>query len=240
MHLQLGKMSLLVVSSREVATEVLKTHDHAFADRPEFYSVNMQPNFGRLVAASKYNDYWKQMKRVFTSELLSTKRVQSFSSIREEEGSNLIESIRLAGGLAINLTEELFLFASSVICRAAFGSKNKDQLRLVKLANELVMEAAEFNVIEMLPVLEVVYVMNGMKAKLMKMHEEADEILESILNKRYGEVVKGDKESILDILIRIQRSGNLEVATTREDIKANIAVRLILENNNFSVFSNYF
>lgn len=224
MHLQLGKMSVLVVSSREVATEVLKTHDVAFADRPDLYSAGLQPNFGRLMALSKYDDYWKQMRRIFITELLSTKRILSFSHIKEDETLNLIESIYLSRDSEINLTEKLFVCTSSIICRAAFGSKNKDQLRFVYLINELMIEAGEFNLIEMLPFLEVFYVVNGMKGKLMRMHEEADRIMDNIVDKKFGQVVEPEKESLLDILLRMQTSGDLEVPITREDVKANIGV----------------
>ncbi|KAJ4847131.1 hypothetical protein Tsubulata_047399, partial [Turnera subulata] len=88
MLLRFGRVPVLVVSSADVAREIVKTHDLAFADRPKsrFY--------GRLlydykdVALAPYGEYWRQMKSVCVLHLLSNRRVSSFRNIREEETAN--------------------------------------------------------------------------------------------------------------------------------------------------------
>ncbi|GAY47671.1 hypothetical protein CUMW_106100 [Citrus unshiu] len=92
MHLKLGEVSTIVVSSQEIAKEVLKTHDLVFAQRPLLVSAKFTSYDYTNIGLAPYGSYWRQLRRICTMELLSTKRVQSFRSIREEEVSNLIKT----------------------------------------------------------------------------------------------------------------------------------------------------
>ncbi|WP_369294510.1 cytochrome P450, partial [Klebsiella pneumoniae] len=59
MHLQLGEISAVVVSSARVAKEVLKTHDIAFADRPKLVSTKILLRNEKDLVMSIYGDYWR-------------------------------------------------------------------------------------------------------------------------------------------------------------------------------------
>ena len=65
------------------------------------------------------------MRKICVSKLLSAKRVQSFSRIREEVVNNLVESISLSEGVPINLSEKIFLSTYCTAFRAAIGKKCK-------------------------------------------------------------------------------------------------------------------
>jgi len=79
-----------------------------------------------------------KMRKVCVLELLSAKRVQSFSSLREAEVDNLIESIHSSSGSPINFSEHIFNLTSTIVSRAAFGSKCKDQNEFRSLVNEII------------------------------------------------------------------------------------------------------
>ncbi|KAK8542629.1 hypothetical protein V6N12_015218 [Hibiscus sabdariffa] len=94
MHLQLGQVSTVVVSSPEMAMEIMKTHDLVFAYRP-FLVVAMITTYGCTnIAFSPLGNYWRHLRKICTEELLSAARVDSFGSIREEEVLNLVETIK--------------------------------------------------------------------------------------------------------------------------------------------------
>ncbi|KAG4161743.1 hypothetical protein ERO13_D01G075132v2 [Gossypium hirsutum] len=117
MHLELGEVSHVVVSSPEAAKEVMITHDISFANRPfllgaEIVSYNLSD-----IAFAPYGSCWRQLRKVCTLELLSLKRVQSFRSVREEQVSSLIRSIFSKTGKEINLGEMLCNLSYNITLR---------------------------------------------------------------------------------------------------------------------------
>jgi hypothetical protein len=123
MHLQLGEISAVVVSSPDIAKEIMKTHDLSFVHRPELLCPKILSYESTDIAFAPYGDYWRQMRKICTSELLSAKRVQSFSSIREDEVEKLIQSIQGSLSLPLDITKIAFSLVSTLVTRAAFGKK---------------------------------------------------------------------------------------------------------------------
>lgn len=85
MHLKLGEVSAIVVSSPEVAQELLKTHDLTFAQRPQPYSIECIGYGSSGIMFCPYGNRFKQLRKLTTLQLLGAKRVLSFRSHREEE-----------------------------------------------------------------------------------------------------------------------------------------------------------
>ena len=121
MHVQLGEVSTVVVSSAEMAKEVLVTHDPSFADRPPRLATTILCYDLQDLAFTPYGDHWRQMRKICLMELLSGKRVRSFSFIRNAEIAKLMESILFSSGKAVNITHKFLVYTSSMTCRAAFG-----------------------------------------------------------------------------------------------------------------------
>ncbi|KAB2621277.1 cytochrome P450 71D8-like [Pyrus ussuriensis x Pyrus communis] len=92
-----------------------------------------------------YNDFWRQMRKICMLELLSAKRVESFASIRQEEASNLVQSISLSKGHPFNLSEMIFSMLNIIIARAASGTKCKYQQEFLSLLEDTVRLGAEFD-----------------------------------------------------------------------------------------------
>ncbi|CAN6165679.1 unnamed protein product [Urochloa humidicola] len=93
MLLRVGEVPTLVVSSREAAREVMKTHDVAFASRPLSATLRAMTDGGRDIIFAPYGDRWRRLRKVAVVELLSTRRVLSFRGVREREVRRVLDII---------------------------------------------------------------------------------------------------------------------------------------------------
>ncbi|CAI0455508.1 unnamed protein product [Linum tenue] len=123
MHLQLGELSNIVISSPEAARQVLKLHDHAFSSRPYLLAGDILFYGTKGIGFTPTGDHWRHMRKICVAELLSPKRVLSFRPIRESEASKLVGLVRSrsAAGGGIDVTRLLASASSSFTFRTAFG-----------------------------------------------------------------------------------------------------------------------
>ncbi|XP_057461080.1 tabersonine 6,7-epoxidase-like [Actinidia eriantha] len=150
MHLQLDELSIVVVSSLEMAIQIMKTHD-------------MQENF----------------------------------------------------------------LTCGVTARAAFGEKSKHQEAFLSVVEECTAYASGFNIAYMYPSIKLLETIAGERTTFEKMHKRMDKILEPIITehidrRRTTEASTGEAEDLVDILLRIQKHGDLEFPLTNDNIKADI------------------
>ncbi|GLT73331.1 hypothetical protein SLA2020_451990 [Shorea laevis] len=225
MHLQLGQVPAIVVSSPRIAREVMKTHDLAFSQRPEFFLPKIMFYDGADIAFSPYGDYWRQMRKACVMELLSAKRVQSFDSLREEEVHNLIQSIHSSPGSPINFSEKIFTLTSTIVSRVAFGSKRKDHAEFLALTKEFIAISGGYNqLVDLFPSYKFLHGIGGWKAKIENIHAKIDKIMQNIINEhrekqRTGKL-EAEHEDFVDVLLGLQQSGKLECPITDNNIKA--------------------
>ncbi|XP_050219951.1 premnaspirodiene oxygenase-like [Mercurialis annua] len=226
MHLQLGEISNIVISSPDAAKQVMKTHDIVFAQRPFILAASIITYNFTDIAFSPYSDYWRQLRKICILELLSAKRVQSFRSIREHEVSNLIAEISSFSGELFNFSRKLFSLNYGVAARASFGKKCKDQEEFIPLAEAMTNAAGGFGLADLFPSIKLLQLASGTTSKLMKLRDAADRIFDSIIEdhrgrKNRGEVRgEGEEDDLVDVLLRLQENGNSEFKLTTDNIKA--------------------
>ena len=77
---------MVVVTSKEVAREVLKTHDAIFATRPKLMAGDIVA-YGStdLLFCPTPGDYFRKLRRLCVQEILSNDRIRSYQDIREDE-----------------------------------------------------------------------------------------------------------------------------------------------------------
>ncbi|XVF70842.1 hypothetical protein PTKIN_Ptkin11bG0194300 [Pterospermum kingtungense] len=228
MHLQLGEVATVVVSSAEIAEEIMKTNDIIFCQRPYVLALDVMSYNNKSIVFSQYGNYWRQMKKICMVELLSANRVQSFQSIREEEVLNFIESISLNEGSPINLSKKIFSLSYGTTSRAAFGKKSKEQEEFTRIMAELIKLAAGFSLSDLYPSVEVLKHVSGMRIKLEKLHQASDRILENIVEEHkekrnkisINEQVEGVEADLVDVLLELQQQGDFEFLLTNDAMKA--------------------
>nr|H2DH19.1 RecName: Full=Cytochrome P450 CYP71D312 [Panax ginseng]AEY75216.1 cytochrome P450 CYP71D312 [Panax ginseng] len=234
MHLQLGEISAVVVSSARVAKEVLKTHDIAFADRPKLVSTKILLRNEKDLVMSIYGDYWRQMRKLCTVELLNTNKVSFFRSIREEEVWRLVQSIQSSLESPINLSKRFSAFTNAVTCIATIGKRSQLQDELVQVIEDIASLAGGFDVSDLFPSIKLLHVLSGMRPKLQTIRKKLDNIFDNIIlehkenrnrtNKGYG--LTGE-EDLVDVLLSVQERGGFEFPVTTDDIYGLILNMLI-------------
>lgn len=215
MHLQLGEVSHVVISSPETAKEILKHHDISFADRPRLLAARYTTYNYTDIAFAPYGDYWRQLRKICTLELLTAKRVQSFRSIREEEVSNLMRSISSKAGLSINLTEMLYTLTNDITARAAFGGRCKDQEVFILASQRLIELGAGFSLADVFPSIKLLEVLSGMKSVLEKQAQEVDKIFDNIITEHKAcmaprKTGEGETDDLVHVLLNLLDQENLK------------------------------
>ena len=222
MHLKLGEVSNIVVTSPEIVLEVMKTHDVNFSYRPNLASSRIVSYNNINIAFSQYGEYWRQVRKICTVELLTTKRVQSFQSVREEEVAELVKKVAASEGCAINLTQSIFPMTYGIVARAAFGKKSKYQQVFISKIEEQLKLMGGFSLSDLYPSSKVLEMMANVKFE--KIHNEIDRVLQDIIeehrNRSKCEVV----EDLVDVLLKYQQENDSESLLIDDNIKAIIQV----------------
>ncbi|QHO26586.1 cytochrome P450 71D10 [Arachis hypogaea] len=224
MHLKLGEVSHIIVTSPEMAQEIMKTQDLNFCDRPN-------PLFARIIAYNRkdivfghYGDYWRHVRKICTMELLTAKRVQSFRHIRETEVSELVKAISQSQGSIFNLSQKIFPLTYGIAARIAFGKKYSYQEFFISSMEKALQIGGENCIADLYPSIRVLLEMiSRNKAKLEELHIKIDKVLQDIIddhrNRKDDKCEEEGNEDLVDILLKFQQK-DFEYPLTDDNIKA--------------------
>ena len=230
MYLQLGEVPTVVVSSARLAKEVMKTHDLALASRPQIFSAKHLFYDCTDVAFSPYGAYWRHIRKICTLELLSAKRVQSYSFVREEEVARLVCRVAESYPSTTNLTKMLGLYANDVLCRVAFGRDfsaggEYDRHGFQKMLEEYQVLLGGFSIGDFFPSMEFIHSLTGMKSRLQSTFQRFDKLFDQLLTEHANpNKEKEENKDLVDVLLDIQKDGSDEMPLTTDNIKAIILV----------------
>ncbi|WMV48391.1 hypothetical protein MTR67_041792 [Solanum verrucosum] len=234
LSLKLGSSTMVVVSSANLAKEVMKTQDLAFCSRPSLLGQQKLSYNGQDIAMSPYNDYWKEIRKICVAHLFSLKKVQYFSPIREDEVSRMIKKISQQGATSqiTNLSNIVISLSTTIICRIAFGVRYDEETpegrkfdELLKVTEEML---AGFFVSDYFPLLGWIDKLSGKINKLEKNFKDLDEFYEGLieqhLNPNMPKSMEGD---IIDLLLQLKKEKLTPIDLTLENIKAIIMNMLV-------------
>ncbi|CAN1829115.1 Desmethyl-deoxy-podophyllotoxin synthase [Linum perenne] len=200
MHLKLGETSNVIVSSPELA----KSADVVFYN-------------ARDIAFGAYGEYWRQMRKICTLELLSGNRVKMLRPVREEEIWEMVKSYFAFFLQTVNLSRTLISLGYAIISRAAFG------YRMKKLEEEALLPV-------LTKIVRLLRIVTGTERQLKRLHREVDIILERIIDehieKRRARSKKDDDdddeedEDLVDVLLSFTEKRDLGFPFTKVEIKA--------------------
>lgn len=237
MHLQLGELSTVVVSSAEAAEQVMKTHDLNLATRPSILFAEIMSYGCTSITFGSYGEYWRQLRKICTMELLSVKRVQSFRPLRERVFGGAVRwNIASMEGSPIDLTKEIRSCTNDLISLAALGKKTKGKEKLLQIIQGMVESGSGFDVSDLYPSVKLLQMVSGLKRRLTKLHTEIDGILDEIIrDHRVARAAAASdhhrnnkhEDDLLDVLLNYQDDG-LEIPFTDDNIKSVLVVSCVV------------
>ena len=154
MSLRLGHVPTIVVSSSQTAELFLKTHDTVFASRPTFQAAKII-GMSRGIAFSEYGPYWRSLKKLITSQLLSASKRESFAPMRKELVGSLVQSLKKAAVAheVVDLSEKVGKLIEKSTRRMVFGRSHYDRFDLKALIEETLNLMGAFNLADYVPYL---------------------------------------------------------------------------------------
>ncbi|XP_010552475.1 PREDICTED: cytochrome P450 83A1-like [Tarenaya hassleriana] len=227
---KLGARKTVVISSAELAEELLKTRDLDFVNRPEQRAQVFLTYEARDMAFQNYNVYHKEMKKMSILHLFSPSRVASFRYIREQETRRSMDKVSEAAGRlrAVDISELMVTYTNSVVCRQAFGKNhNEDDVQMKRFIGILgriqgLWGTTFFS--DLFPFCTFVDDITGLTAYMKETFRLQDAYLQELVDEALDpNRSKPETESMIDLLMEMYRDQPFfSTKFTLENVKAMI------------------
>ncbi|GLJ31808.1 hypothetical protein SUGI_0639800 [Cryptomeria japonica] len=211
MSLRLGSVTTVVVSSPAMAKEFLKTHDLAFATRPNCTLGKHLCYDHNNVSFAPYGAPWRQVRKLCTVELLTVKRINSFRFVREDEVSAMIASIWQESGRgahSVDLKKSLSSITRNITCRMFASTTYSDSdlnggHGFKEMVEEMFSVAGVFCVGDFVPYLDWID-FQGIRRRMQAVHKIfdgfAEKVIEEHIHRRLGEGKSKEEDRVKDMV----------------------------------------
>ncbi|XP_066371482.1 zealexin A1 synthase-like [Miscanthus floridulus] len=227
MLLRIGEVPTLVISSREAAREVMKTHDTSFASRPLSATVRVLTNNGRDIIFAPYGEHWRQLRKLAITELLSARRVLSFRAIREEEVAAMLRACAAAAAESspVEMRARLSALVADATVRAVMGDRCRDRDVFLRELDRSIGLSAGFNPADLWPSSRLVGQLSGAVRRAEECRDTVFGILDGIIKEHLQRMDNagagaGEAEDLLDVLLKIYKDGSLQIPLDMDVLKA--------------------
>ncbi|MED6195492.1 hypothetical protein PIB30_038341 [Stylosanthes scabra] len=220
MLLHFGKVPVLVVSSADMAEEVMKTHDLVLSNRPKRKMSDILLYDSKDIANSPYGEHWRQIRSLSVLHLLSNSRVQSYGRVREEEAARMVETIKESSSVPVNLTEIFSGVTNDIVCRIALGRKYRVGEEGSKF-QELLLDFGELlgtiSIGDYVPWLSWLNNLNGSYKRATRVAQRFDEFLDQVIAEHVSSLKSKEKEGLdvdeyqkdfVDVLLSVKNTNN--------------------------------
>ncbi|KAJ9567751.1 hypothetical protein OSB04_003717 [Centaurea solstitialis] len=232
MLLYIGSVPSLVVSSTEAAREIMKTHDIAFASRPNTRMFRTISYDLKEITVAPYGEYWRQAKSILTLQLLSNKKVQTYNGLREKVIGECVDKITrcFSSNQPADLSDMFSSLTNDITCMATFGRTYNDGeigRKFKKVLKEFSEVLGSFYFEDSIPQLAVVDRLRGLSAKVTRVAVDFDEFLQGVVDETLSKRSKnpnpvGDDgvETFIEGLLKVQKEDIIGITIDADVIKA--------------------
>ncbi|KAM7492069.1 hypothetical protein LguiA_034990 [Lonicera macranthoides] len=198
-HVRFGSRLVVVASSPHMAENFLKTHDILFASHPTTAAGKYTSYNYCDMAWAPYGPYWRYARKIYLTEIFSPKKLETYEYILEEENKSFIRHLYNVGRESVKLRKELTRYTLSSISRMVLGKKDFGTSVRIEELREMLDEwfflNGVFNIGDWIPWLGFLDLQGYVKR------------------------MKGEKEDMVDVLLKLANDPNLEVKLTSDCVK---------------------
>ncbi|KAJ1410220.1 Cytochrome P450 [Sesbania bispinosa] len=237
--LRFGTRNVVVVSSPSAVEQCFTKNDITFANRPHTLAGKHLNYDHKTVGFASYGHHWRNLRRLMTVELLSTKRLDMFARIREEEIQLLVKQLfeESKGHVSrVDVRSRLMEVSFNIMLRMISGKRYYGKDVVAKEGKEFQLLMKEFvelvgngNLNDFLPILRWVD-FQGLEKRMVNVMKKADRFFDNLLdehrrNRRGNYQHQERKMTLIDAMLDLQE--NEPEFYTNETIKGVILVMLI-------------
>ncbi|EYU24035.1 hypothetical protein ABFS82_12G008000 [Erythranthe guttata] len=233
MGFRLGFVPAVVVSSPAAAELILKTHDAVFASRPKIIAVDSVSYEQRNLVFAAHGPYWRNMRRLCTSELLNAARIAQFQAARRAEVRLLVTSLKSAAELGeiVDLSARVTGLSADMNCVMVFGRKYDDsdlgEMGFKSVFMETAEISAKFNLADYFPFIGALD-LQGLNSRIKELGKVFDGFLEKIIDDHLQEKPeKKETKDFVDTMMAVMNSGEAGFEFDRRHVKAVLQDMLI-------------
>lgn len=227
LSLRFGSAPAVVVQSAKIAKEVLQTQDLNFCYRPSLLGNQRLSYNGLDIAFAHSLEYFREVKKTCVVHLLSSKRVESFSLFRQDEVFRMINKVSTicSSSEIVNLSDLLMNFASSNICRTAFGKRYDDEgsqrSKFHGLLNDAQAMITAFFFADYFPSIGWLDKLTGQSSRLEKTFKDLDAFYDEIINDHLDpNMPEKEHADLIDVLLHLREERAFSFELTVDHIKA--------------------
>lgn len=189
----------------------------------------------RDIAFSPYSESWRERRKIFVSELVGSKCVQSFAYALEVQVQQLIQSLSNSPSMdPVNLNEKIFALIDGFIGTVAFGNMKGAELlkynKFQQVFSEAMVVLSAFSAQDFFPASPLSLWFDkliGLEARYKKVFRELDAFFETVLSQHMEqERVLSEKDNLVDVLISLWKGQGRGPELKKDDLKAIILVNL--------------
>lgn len=237
--LWLGSKLAIVVSSSEVAREILRTNDVIFANH-DVPAVALINTYGGIdIAWSPYGPRWRMLRKLCVYKILSNVRLDSSVGLRRGETRRTVRYLadQARAGSQVNLGEQIFVMILNVVTQMLWGATVEEEereivgaefLELVQEMNDLLMVP---NISDFFPALTR-FDLQGLAKRMRGLAQRLDRLFDRVINQRLGmdKGTQGKGEDFLQVLLKIKDEEEGQTNLNMNDVKALLMVRKTFSN----------
>lgn len=236
MHLKLGSLDTIIVSSPQIAKQILQQHDHAFPGRMASAATTALDHHRTSVACLPVGHQWRILRKICRERMFSTQHLNLSRGLRQEKIQKLVNYVEqcCVDRKAMDIGESAFVTSLNLISNTLFSVDFADYDKLgssqdlMETIRGLMGVFGRPNLADSFPILGM-FDLQGIKREAEFYMGKLLAIFDGIIDHRLilmSEKKLEKKNDLLEALLEISEGDHPKLS--RDDVKHLLLVSLII------------